>query len=114
MKFSPLNLQDFALKFAVKLWAICKPLKFSGLRNLRKTAGFVKIFHKNYQANYPSFPACEKMAEGLHFTNLFITFAANFGSGAVKAAAFRKTTMLWTRHTGGGRMNTGCCSCNST
>ena len=54
------------------------------------------------------------MAEGLHFTNLFITFAANFGSGAVKAAAFRKTTMLWTRHTGGGRMNTGCCSCNST
>ena len=47
MKIEEGNLEDFSLKFAVKFRPIHKPLKFSDLQNLRKIAGFVKIFHKN-------------------------------------------------------------------
>ena len=38
------NLEDFSLKFAVKLWGIYKPLKFSGLQNLRENGLFCQDF----------------------------------------------------------------------
>ncbi len=33
LKIERRDLEDFSLKFAVKLGGVCKPLKFSGLRN---------------------------------------------------------------------------------
>ena len=43
-QISSLKLANFSPRFAVKPCPIYKPLKFSGLQNLWKTAGFVKIF----------------------------------------------------------------------
>jgi hypothetical protein len=38
------NLEDFSLKFAVKLWGIYKPLKFSGLQSQRGNGLFCQDF----------------------------------------------------------------------
>ena len=58
MKIERRNLEDFYPKFAVKSWAILKPLIINELENRLKIGNFVKIFHKNlfefYTNNMPS------------------------------------------------------------